>query len=171
MAIKFDPNALIEEFKRTNWKDAGTWHVAPKLLVLFAILVGLPAAGYMADTKIQLEELEIGRAAEVKLKDQYLAKKKQAVNLDLHRQQLREIDTQFGALLRQLPNRSPLVHARRSPGSSSDHRAPLARPEQRSEPGYWVENDGQFRRQPECQRKPGSPVGNLQTQPSGRLSV
>jgi type IV pilus assembly protein PilO len=108
MAIKFDPNALIEEFKRTNWKDAGTWHVAPKLLVLFAILVGLPAAGYMADTKIQLEELEIGRAAEVKLKDQYLAKKKQAVNLDLHRQQLREIDTQFGALLRQLPNRSQM---------------------------------------------------------------
>jgi type IV pilus assembly protein PilO len=108
MAIKIDPNALIEEFKRTNWKDAGTWHVAPKLLVLFAILVGLPAAGYMADTKIQLEELEIGRAAEVKLKDQYLAKKKQAVNLDLHRQQLREIDTQFGALLRQLPNRSQM---------------------------------------------------------------
>jgi type IV pilus assembly protein PilO len=108
MAIKFDPNALIEEFKRTNWKDAGTWHFAPKLLVLFAILVGLPAAGYMADTKIQLEELETGRAAEVKLKDQYLAKKKQAVNLDLHRQQLREIDTQFGALLRQLPNRSQM---------------------------------------------------------------
>jgi type IV pilus assembly protein PilO len=37
-----------------------------------------------------------------------VAKKKQAVNLDLHKQQLREIDTQFGALLKQLPNRSQM---------------------------------------------------------------
>ena len=108
MAIKFDPNALIEEFKRTNWKDAGTWHAAPKIVVLLAILIGLPTMVYFVDTKIQLEELETGRATEAKLKEQYLGKKKTAVNLDLHRQQLREIDTQFGALLRQLPNRSQM---------------------------------------------------------------
>jgi type IV pilus assembly protein PilO len=30
------------------------------------------------------------------------------VNLDLHKQQLREIDTQFGALLKQLPNKSQM---------------------------------------------------------------
>src|SRR5256885_5046642 len=35
-------------------------------------------------------------------------KKKQAINPALPRQQLREIDTQFGALLRQLPNRSQM---------------------------------------------------------------
>jgi type IV pilus assembly protein PilO len=45
---------------------------------------------------------------ETKLKDEYVSKKKQSINLDLHRQQLREIDTQFGALLRQLPNRSQM---------------------------------------------------------------
>jgi len=106
MAINF--NALLEEFKRTNWKDPGTWHVAPKLLVLVAILAGLPVAGFFADTQGQIEELEKGAADEAKLKDEYLDKKKQAVNLDLHRQQLREIDTQFGALLRQLPNRSQM---------------------------------------------------------------
>ena len=106
MAINF--NALVEEFKRTNWKDPGTWHVAPKLLVLVAILAGLPVAGFFADTQGQIEELEKGVAEEGKLKDEYLDKKKQAVNLDLHRQQLREIDTQFGALLRQLPNRSQM---------------------------------------------------------------
>ena len=106
MAINL--NALVDEFKRTNWKDAGTWHFAPKILVLFLILVGLPGAGFFADTKIQLEELETGKEAEEKLKKQYLDKKKLSINLDLHRQQLREIDTQFGALLRQLPNRSQM---------------------------------------------------------------
>jgi type IV pilus assembly protein PilO len=44
----------------------------------------------------------------VKHKEDYLNKKKQAVNLDLHKQQLREIDTQFGALLKQLPNKSQM---------------------------------------------------------------
>src|SRR6266568_2598654 len=106
MAINF--NAIVEEFKRTNWKDPGTWHVAPKLLVLVAILIGLPVAGFFADTQGQIEELERGAAEETKLKADYLDKKKQAVNLDLHRQQLREIDTQFGALLRQLPNKSQM---------------------------------------------------------------
>ncbi len=101
-------NALIDEIKRTNWQDPGTWHAAPKSLVLVAILVAIPVAGYCADTSGQLEELDQSQAEEVKLKEQYLGKKRQAVNLDLHRQQLREIDTQFGALLRQLPDKSQM---------------------------------------------------------------
>src|SRR6185503_14920588 len=106
MAINF--NAIVDEFKRTNWQDPGTWHVAPKLLVLAAILIGLPVAGFFIDTQGQIDELERGAAEETKLKAEYLDKKTQAVNLDLHRQQLREIDTQFGALLRQLPNKSQM---------------------------------------------------------------
>jgi len=106
MAINF--NAIVEEFKRTNWQDPGTWHVAPKLVVLAAILIGLPVAGFFADTQTQIDDLERGANEETKLKEDYLDKKKQAVNLDLHRQQLREIDTQFGALLRQLPNKSQM---------------------------------------------------------------
>ncbi|HLS86370.1 MAG TPA: type 4a pilus biogenesis protein PilO [Burkholderiales bacterium] len=101
-------NALVEEFKRTNWQDPGTWHAAPKLLVLLAILVAIPVAGFFLDTQDQIDELERGMQEEVKLKAEYVDKKKQAVNLDLHRQQLREIDTQFGALLRQLPNKSQM---------------------------------------------------------------
>ena len=106
MALNF--NAVLDEFKRTNWSDPGTWHFAPKILVLLAILIGLPVAGFFADTQAQIEELEKGQQEETKLKEEYVDKKKQAVNLDLHRQQLREIDTQFGALLRQLPNRSQM---------------------------------------------------------------
>jgi len=106
MAINF--NALLDEFKRTNWQDPGTWHWAPKVLVLLAILIGIPVAGFFVDTQGQIDQLEAGRKEEETLKQGYLNKKKQAVNLDLHRQQLREIDTQFGALLRQLPNKSQM---------------------------------------------------------------
>jgi len=106
MAVNF--NAILDEFKRTNWKDPGTWQAAPKLVALIAILVAVPIAGYFADTASQRDELEDLQGKEKKLKEEYLGKKKQAINLDLHRQQLREIDTQFGALLRQLPNRSQM---------------------------------------------------------------
>ena len=106
--MALDITALVDEIKRTNWQDPGTWHIAPQAIVLLAILVAIPVAGFLYDTRAQLEELESGRTQEAQLKQQYLGKKKQAVNLDLHRQQLREIDTQFGALLRQLPNKSQM---------------------------------------------------------------
>jgi type IV pilus assembly protein PilO len=106
MAINF--NQIADDFKRTNWKDPGTWTFAPKLLVLLAILVALPVAGYLLVWQDQMDELDRGIAQEETLKKDYLAKKTQAVNLDLHKQQLREIDTQFGALLKQLPNKSQM---------------------------------------------------------------
>jgi type IV pilus assembly protein PilO len=101
-------NALVDDLKATNWNDPGTWHAAPKGLVLLTILAVIPIAGYFLDTAGQIEELELGQQEEVRLKDQYLNKKRQAINLDLHRQQLREINVQFGALLRQLPDKSQM---------------------------------------------------------------
>jgi type IV pilus assembly protein PilO len=106
--MAFDFNAIAEDFKRTNWKEVGTWSLAPKLLVVIATIIAIPVAGYFVDTQGQLEELERGRLAEVKLKEEYLNKKKQAVNLDLHKQQLREINDSFGALLKQLPDKSQM---------------------------------------------------------------
>jgi type IV pilus assembly protein PilO len=106
MAINF--NQIAEDFKRTNWKDPGTWTFAPKVMVLVAILVAIPVGGYFGLWQGQIEELEKGLQTEETLKKDYLAKKTQAINLDLHKQQLREIDTQFGALLKQLPNKSQM---------------------------------------------------------------
>lgn len=106
MAIDF--NQIADDFKHTNWKDPGTWTFAPKILVLIAILILIPVAGFFGVWQGQIEELEKGKQQEETLKKDYLAKKTQAVNLDLHKQQLREIDTQFGALLKQLPNKSQM---------------------------------------------------------------
>lgn len=99
---------LLEQFKYLNPKDPGTWPVLPKLLALIATLAALVAVGYVADWQGQVEELEAGAAAEAKLKDEYKSKKQLSVNLDLYRQQLREIDSSFGALLKQLPNKSQM---------------------------------------------------------------
>jgi len=99
---------LLEQFKYLNPKDPGTWPVLPKLLALIALLAALVAVGYVADWQAQMDELVAGAEEEVKLKEAYKTKKQLAVNLDLYRQQLREIDSSFGALLKQLPNKSQM---------------------------------------------------------------
>ena len=48
------------------------------------------------------------QAEEVKLRESYASKKAKAVNLELYIQQLREIEQSFGALLKQLPNKSEM---------------------------------------------------------------
>jgi type IV pilus assembly protein PilO len=106
MAINM--NKLAEDFKYLDPKDPGTWPAIPKLAALILILIVILVAAYFLDWQGQLEEIENGKNQEVKLKEDYLNKKKQSINLDLHRQQLREIDQSFGALLKQLPNRAQM---------------------------------------------------------------
>src|SRR6266850_3110899 len=99
---------LLEQFRNLNPRDPGAWPPLPKAMLLVGVLVGIIALGYFLDWQEQMDSLEAGRVQEAKLKDEYVLKQQQAINLDLYRQQLREIDSSFGALLRQLPNRSQM---------------------------------------------------------------
>ncbi|MCZ7566008.1 MAG: type 4a pilus biogenesis protein PilO [Burkholderiales bacterium] len=101
-------NDLLAQFRNLNTRDPGSWPPLPKLALLLALLAGILVAAYFLDWQTQLEELEAGRQEEAKLKQAYIDKKRQAVNLDLHRQQLQEIESSFGALLKQLPNKSQM---------------------------------------------------------------
>ena len=101
-------NRFVEDFKHLNPKDPGTWPALPKAAALLVVLVAVLGAAYGIDWQGQIEELNQGIAQESRLKDDYVNKKKQAVNLDLHKQQLREIDSSFGALLKQLPNKAQM---------------------------------------------------------------
>jgi type IV pilus assembly protein PilO len=101
-------NDLLAQFRNLDARDPGSWPPLPKFALLVALLVGILVAAYFFDWQDQLDALEAGRQQEVKLKEEYKAKKAQAVNLDLHRQQLQEIESSFGALLKQLPNKSQM---------------------------------------------------------------
>jgi len=105
---KFDFRALAEDFKSLDPKDIGTWPLLPRVTVLLGVFAALLVAGWWFDWKSQLEELEGKQQQEAKLKDEYLDKKRQAVNLEEHRKQLAEIDKSFGALLKQLPNKAEI---------------------------------------------------------------
>ncbi len=99
---------VLDQFKNLNTSDPGSWPALPKLGLLLLLLVVILLVAYFFDWQGQLEELEAGRAQETRLKAEYVDKKKQAVNLDLLENQKREIETSFGALLKQLPNKSQM---------------------------------------------------------------
>lgn len=101
-----DFQSIIDDFRRLNPNDVGTWPVIPRVAVLVGLFVALISAGWWFVWQDQLDSLETKRNEEVNLKEEFLNKKRQAVNLDLHLQQLNEIDRSFGALLKQLPNKA-----------------------------------------------------------------
>jgi type IV pilus assembly protein PilO len=105
---KIDFQAIADDFRYLNPNDPGAWPVIPRATVLLGLFVVLLVAGWWFVWSEQLSELETKEKELETLKQQYVAKKSQAVNLDLYTQQLAEIDRSFGALLKQLPNKSEI---------------------------------------------------------------
>ncbi len=98
----------LEDLRRLNLRDIGNWPLLPKIVVLIAIFVAIVVGGMFLDWKEQWETLETQQAEEGKLKDQYAQKKAKAINFELYVQQLNEVEQSFGALVKQLPNRSEI---------------------------------------------------------------
>ena len=102
--LKFD----LEEWKNLDPKNIGNWPTAPKAVMLIVLFLVVLAGGYWFDWSDQLNQLEAARSKEATLKTTFMDKKKQAVNLETHRQQLKDLEQAFGALLKQLPNKSEM---------------------------------------------------------------
>ncbi len=102
----FDFKTVLDDFRNLNPKDVGAWPIVPRVAVLLGLFLVILLAGWWFVWSDQLDALAARQQDELKLREEYVAKKSQAVNLDLYTQQLNEIDRSFGALLKQLPNKS-----------------------------------------------------------------
>lgn len=98
----------LAELNRLNLKEIASWPLPPKLAALGFLLAAILLAGYWFDWREQLASLEGAHEQELKLRETFLAKKRQAVNLSIYKQQVKEIEQAFGALLKQLPNKSEM---------------------------------------------------------------
>ncbi len=101
-----DLRAIFRDFQDLNPKDVGAWPLVPRVTILLALFLLILLGGWWFFWDEQLVSLESKQQTELKLRDEFVAKKKLAVNLDLYVQRLNEIDRAFGALLKQLPNKS-----------------------------------------------------------------
>ncbi len=106
--LNIDFNAILEEWKHLDPKNIGNWPTAPKALVLILLFLVLLGGGYALDWSDQVAQLDAAKAKEATLKTTFMDKKLQAINLETYRQQLKDLEQAFGALLKQLPNKSEM---------------------------------------------------------------
>lgn len=100
----------FEELKQLDPKDPGRWPLPVRagVIALFFVLACalLIWFGVWNRNKDQLERLE---REEVTLRNEFKTKHAKAVNLELYKQQLADIERSFGAMLRQLPGRTEMA--------------------------------------------------------------
>ena len=101
-------SVLVDDFRSLDPRDPGLWPLLPRIIILFTVLVAFLLAGWWFGWRGQLEELDGKQQQEEKLKDEWLAKKQQSINLEEYQKQLVEIDRSFGVLLKQLPNKAEM---------------------------------------------------------------
>lgn len=84
-------------------ENMGSWPTGAKIIfaVILAILVSVLSYFLLVDSKI--DELSQAESKEVELRQVYRTKYAQAVNLDLYKQQMVEMEQTFSFLLKQLP--------------------------------------------------------------------
>ena len=100
--------SLIDDLRALDAKQPGNWPWPIKALAFVAIFIAIQVGAYFVFWQSQTEQIEKGRQDVEKQKETFLEKKKLAVNLEAYKQQRAEIEQSFGALLKQLPNKSEM---------------------------------------------------------------
>jgi len=99
---------IIQELQTLDPKQPGNWPWPIKLGAFVLIFVLIQVAAYFLFWQSQKEEIDRGEQEVNKQKETFLEKKKLAINLEAYKQQRAEIEQAFGALLKQLPNKSEM---------------------------------------------------------------
>jgi type IV pilus assembly protein PilO len=100
--------SLADDLRSLDFKEPGNWPwpiKAGALILIFLVIQGLAYALVWKDQQAQIEK---GRTDLQQQKNVFIEKKKLAVNLEAYKQQRAEIEQAFGALLKQLPNKSEM---------------------------------------------------------------
>jgi type IV pilus assembly protein PilO len=97
----------LDELKSLDWRDPGRWPLPVRLGAIGAwFVVVFAALGYFFVWANQQPELDRYQAEEQQLRSEFKDKHSKAVNLELYKQQLADIERSFGAMLRQLPGKT-----------------------------------------------------------------
>lgn len=96
----------INELDLTN---VARWPAAAKAVIILLLMGCVIFLGYWFHTKDQLVSLEEIEQKEQELKTVFEKKAKLAVNLEAYEKQLEEMRESFGAMLRQLPNKTEVA--------------------------------------------------------------
>ena len=98
---------VLEELRSLDPRDPGRWPFVFRAgAVLAAFVVASIGLTYYFVWSEQRPELQQHEAEEQTLRAEFKTKHAKAVNLEVYKQQLKDIERSFGALLRQLPGKT-----------------------------------------------------------------
>ncbi len=98
----------LEDLDIEDLKKLGTAPLPVKAAVIAVLCVVVAIAGYFLDITNQIAALDAATQKEQTLRQKFIGKQSKAANLDAYKQQLEEMRTSFGTLLRQLPNQTEI---------------------------------------------------------------
>lgn len=98
----------LDELDIDDLKKIGSAPLPIKIGIIIILCILLAVAGYFLDTTKQQDELKQVAAEEQTLRATFSEKQAKAANLEAYKQQLDEMRTSFGTLLRQLPNETEI---------------------------------------------------------------
>jgi type IV pilus assembly protein PilO len=133
----------LEELQSLDPRDPGRWPLPVRAgAVAVAFVVLTVALIYFFVWDEQRPELQQRQDEEQSLRQEFRTKHAKAVNLELYKQQLKDIERSFGALLRQLPGKTEvpnlLVDISQT-GLSSGLEEKLFQPQQEVKKDFYAE--------------------------------
>lgn len=97
------------DLNELDFSNAGNWPLPVKLIAILVVCAAVGFAGYWFDTKEQLSVLEKSKVKEEELKKEFQTKQAVAANLAAYKQQMKDMEKTFGALLLQLPSKTEVA--------------------------------------------------------------
>lgn len=99
----------VSELNSLDFENVGDWPVAIKIGSAVLLCLLMLGGVYWFDTKEQLAMLQVEQKKETELKQTLRVKQTKVANLEIYKRQLEEMKRSFGALIRQLPNRTEVA--------------------------------------------------------------
>jgi len=99
----------LQELNELDLNDIGAWPNPVKAFLVLILCIGVGVGWYFMNTEDQLNSLARAEKKEQALSQEFELKQARAVNLDKYKEQLEEMRQSFGAMLRQLPNKTEVA--------------------------------------------------------------
>lgn len=99
----------LSDLSELELSNIGEWPTPAKVVVVLVLCAAIGWAWYYFITKDQIARLERVEAEELKLRETFEDKQDKAANLEAYEQQLAEMEESFGAMVRQLPDRTEVA--------------------------------------------------------------
>lgn len=102
-------NDFLQQLRELDPSDPGRWPLMARLTIVLLVLVVASAISvYLLAINPKKPELEAAQEQERTLLTTLEGKAKKAANLEAYKQRLKEMEQSFGAMLRQLPDKTQM---------------------------------------------------------------